>query len=338
MLPVFAAGCHKPDNIDKNGHNGSDNSPVDPLSIGRSCNPIALAAYKNVEDNGGIKALSANPSAILAAPLAATDTEKQEDLWEDENGNWHAYYPYDFVQINSAVSFEINLSGEGFLESICGEGIALVIIADFIAYSGEEITGPITGGFDEHILLFFGRDGMYSCLTNGGGLGFLEFSSHKTLTDSAIEKDLTPPIRLFNVDTNTYSIEYLIRDADFGQGASKQAAHYEMVAETQSEVKKETVYSVVSLQAGSTLEVFAQIESTETGSITISGNSVSRLQRAGIDELTAIRQGDETKTAADLTEGSAVRIVYSKFYSLYDPVEAFVDLIEILPQENINGI
>jgi hypothetical protein len=115
LLPVFAVGCNKPDD---------NNKPADLLSIGRSINPIALAAYKNVKDNGGIKAMSANLLSVHAAPLAVTDKEKQESIW-DEDGNWHAYYPYDFVQIGSAVSFEINLSGEGLLESVCGEGQAI---------------------------------------------------------------------------------------------------------------------------------------------------------------------------------------------------------------------
>jgi hypothetical protein len=212
----------------------------------------------------------------------------------------------------------------------------LLIIADFVANSGEEQSKDVfVGGYDEKIIVFWGRDGMYSCPINRGGQGFLEFSSHKTLTKDTIEKDLTLPIRLFNVNTTKYSIDYLVRNSDFGTGESKQAAHYDMTAGTLSEVNKETVYSVISLQAVATFEVFAKVESVQDNAIVISGNMVSRLQKAGIDELTLIKEGNEEKTIADLVNGCSVRIVYSKFYSNYDPSTAFVDLFEILPQEVI---
>jgi hypothetical protein len=250
----------------------------------------------------------------------------------------HISYPYDCIKIYDVVKFSCAGVKSPLIEATCGDGELEVFIADFALFlnTEEEKADVKSSNADENtlqnmmgresLIVFKSELGIYSCITNGGGvidatdisLGYYsEFSSHKYLSDKALEKNMLYPIFQFIVTSvnDKVSLETTCID----EYATTVYAS-EIPLSNQQTISSQELFSLVELSSNIP-EVSLQCEVTELNEnyFTVTAGKDFNLERVYYDEYTGFFIGDKSATYADIAVGDVINVSFGKLYENYNP-------------------
>jgi hypothetical protein len=251
----------------------------------------------------------------------------------------HVSYPYDSIKICDVVKFSCAGVKSPLVQEACGDGELEVFIASFAMFlSAEEEKADVKSlNVDENILLnmmggepmivFKSELGIYSCISNGGGLfdatgysnPYTEFSSHKYLSDKALEKNMLFPIFQFIVILSEDG-KVILKTTGVDEYHSTTVYNSEILLSNQQTVSPQELFSLVEL--GSNIsEVSLQCEVTELNEnyFTITASKDFNLERVYYDEYTGFFAGDKSATYADIAVGDVINVTFGKLYENYNP-------------------
>jgi hypothetical protein len=251
----------------------------------------------------------------------------------------HVSYPYDSIKICDVVKFSCDGVKSPLLQAICGDGKIEVFIASFALYlnagkrevdvkssnADENILRSMIGG--EPMIVFKSELGIYSCIANSGGVidatdissgYYTEFSSHKYLSDKALEKNFIYPVFQFIVKSENGKVS--LKTAGVDEYHSTTVYDSEIPLSNQQTVSPQELFSLVEL--GSNIpEVSLPCEVTELNEnyFTVSAGKDFNLEKVYYDEYTEFFIGDKNVTSADIAVGDVINVSFSKLYGNYNP-------------------
>lgn len=161
---------------------------------------LGVAAYKPFDDkNNNTKSKNRfNPLINNEADETVLNNSTNEN-----NDSNKFSYPFDYVRITSAEKFSITVDDLSYdegvkdaIENSCGIGDLEVVVAKFSAY--YVVNKELRELVSDELVSIRGYNGYYTILMNSGSYKYGEtiktYSSHKTITNNAIEKDFTGTI------------------------------------------------------------------------------------------------------------------------------------------------
>ncbi|MDR1172720.1 MAG: hypothetical protein LBL24_09725 [Bacteroidales bacterium] len=261
----------------------------------------------------------------------------------------HISYPYDYIKIYDVVKFSCAGVKNPLVQEICGDGELEVFIAGFALFlsTEEEKADVKSSNVDESILrnMMTGREpmivfksdlGIYSCIANSGGVidatdiinsGYhIDFSSHKYLSDKALEKNFLYPIFEFIVtsENGKVSLGTMGTDEDY----STTVYDSKIPLSNQQTVSPQELFSLVELSSNIP-EVSLQCEVTELNEnyFTVTAGKDFNLERVYYDEYTEFIIGGKTATDADIAVGNIINVTFGKLYENYNPKSVIANKI-----------
>lgn len=251
-------------------------------------------------------------------------------------------YPFGYIKIVNPYRFEIEIPENSgtFIEEKVGFGVLEVIVCRVELLDYDESIS-----FEEDYILFKGSQGIFGCLTNGGRydwenhLFISEFSTHKTIEDSSVVKDLDKKtIKIYVYLKSDTPIE--VRFENWGD-LSYYEGIYKPLNNSYKQVSRADVYKIAEFSAPELIScevVFTTIISSETSfdtrkvyNVGIKPVSGKKLESLEIDNATKIYLEDGSLgTLEDLSYGAILKITYYKYYDEYDPKCPIVEDIYIV--------
>jgi hypothetical protein len=323
-LSLFVESCNKNENHDENPDNEKVQSVSDrPNRPNRTSAQqlLAIAVDKSFEHNVNKQFSTKN---LFGQPVAETD-----------NPVLHISYPYDYVKIYDVVKFSCAGVKSPIVQTICGDGEIEVYLASFALFRETDEERPrnevkyvLLSGIEKSILtdIVFGEPmivfksdlGIYSCIAIGGGVAsgidasagyHIDFSSHKYLSDKALEKDVTPPVYPFTVKIKRNGVTLEIPDVDDS----------ETPLNNQQTVSSEELFSLVELSKIPEVSVQCEVTGSGENYFTVKTNAASNLKQVYFDEYTGIFIGDTSATSGVIAVGDEITVTYNKLYESYNP-------------------
>lgn len=236
---------------------------------------LGLASVKEFEHHN-VRGLNSDDSTGGANE---SDTSGNDNDSETTNEDvTHYEYPFNYIKIHSAFSFEIEIPADTEEDEVdiirrnCGLGRLEVIVADFSTYlTDDENDRNDNGILDDNfavvtdtLITIKGSEGLYTILNNSGSYRYVTdndgvfhvvstevFSSHKTITNDSIGKDFVGPyygILLYKNPLGESSVSFAksengIVDYDDFENTAKYSFDLNMT----KEVSRDTIYSIYDL-------------------------------------------------------------------------------------------
>jgi hypothetical protein len=172
--------------------------------------------------------------------------------------------------------------------------------------------------FGEPMIVFKSDLGIYSCIATGGGVAsgvdasagyHIDFSSHKYLSEKALEKDVTPPVYPFTVRIKSNGVTLEIPYVDDS----------ETPLNNQQTVSSEELFSLVELSKIPEISVQCEVTGLGENYFTVKTNATSNLEHVYFDEYTGFFIGDTSATYDNIAAGDVITVMYNKLYASYNP-------------------
>lgn len=238
-------------------------------------------------------------------------------------------YSFDYVQINSAYKFSINVDditdtvAKEMLEENCGVGELEVVVADFETFN--DANGSLSSSVVDTMISLRGYNGYYTILLNNGSYNdsydILVFSSHKKLTSDSVEKDFTPPVlSIFLKETNNTKYVYF-KSSDYLLSTSSydQSKAYKNIADIEY-VDNNTLYSVLNITKLELKTITATVVEIDYENNYFLVTSDGNLEYVFFDDNTTYSSN------GSILPGTVIHVTYNSLYSGYNPhsVIAFI--------------
>jgi hypothetical protein len=266
-----------------------------------------------------------------------SDVNKYE-LVAETNSYEHISYPYDYVKIYDVFKFSCTGVKSPLVQAICGDGEIEVFIADFVLLkeAEKEDIHQSSSNIDESILenimmkepmIVFKNDlGIYSCIANGGGIidisdysagYYTEFSSHKYLSDKALEKDMSYPVFQFIVKSTNENVTLTTTGID--EYTSTTYAN-EIPLYNRQTVSSQELFNLIELGNNiSEISLQCEVIGLSENYFNVKTGDDSNIETVYYDESTEFFIGSKSVTSVDIVVGNVITITYDKLYESYNP-------------------
>jgi hypothetical protein len=319
MVSLLIGSCSRTENQDEGLNSENEEAPYVPNRTNVQ-QLLAIAVNKSFE-NGFNQPVSTK--------AFVSDMSRYQPV-AGEDHVLHISYPYDYIKIYDVVRFSCAGVKSPLVEAICGDGEIEVLIADFALFvNPEEADADADENMmiGEPMIVFKSELGIYSCIANGGGLTdatdissdyYTEFSSHKYLSDKALEKEFIYPVFQFIVKYENGKVT--LKTTGTNEEYSTTVYADEIPLSNQQAVSPQELFSLVEL--GSNIpEASLQCEVTELNEnyFTVKTGSDFNLESVYYDEYTEFIIGGKTATDADIAVGNIINVTFGKLYENYNP-------------------
>lgn len=290
---------------------------------------IGIAAFKEFDKN---QTKSLSNVKINLTSGQSTLASLYGDNGENNQGYLAVSYPFDYVKILSAYKFTVQVPSikdelsNKIIELNCGLGELEVVVADFETYVSDN--GYMTLCVQDKLICLRGHNGYYTILVNNeaytNDFSLQVFSSHKKLTQDAVNKDFTPPILsvFLKTDGDSKHVYFETSNSTLSFGNYKQDFAFESVSGIES-VSKSTLYSVLQLLSLPTAQTEATVVEIDYQNKTIKVNSQSQLQLVRFNEHT------EGAKIQDLKVGDQIIVEYDFLFEKYDPISVLANSVTV---------
>lgn len=300
---------------------------------------IGIAAFKefdetNVQEISNLS-IRVNYKNSDVTTLDENSEEPNGDISNDENEinePLKVAYPYDYVKINSAYKFSINVINiednvaKEIIEENCGLGDIEVVVAEFETYVEEN--GYNVLSVQDTLICLRGYNGYYTILVNSGvytnDSSLHIFSSHKKLTEDEVSKDFTPPILsiFLKEENNSRYVYFETSDNLLSFGNYNQESAFKNISEIER-VSRETMYSVLELTRLPVKEVEALVLEIDLEYKMLKVQTEYNLEYVHIDENT------ENVNLENINIGDIIIVEYDFLFDEYNPIKVIANSITI---------
>ncbi len=315
-------------NTNNNNNNNQNFENVNESGYLTSENMLGVAAFKvfeknnnsNVKTNKRFKPISTNMPAKVSF-------DNSENLSDDNPDKFS--YEFDYVKILSAKKFSITIDDlshdettKEIIESNCGLGELDVVIAKFETYIVKD--GSLCSAISDELISIRGYNGYYTILLNSylnwKGIEVYAYSSHKTITESAVEKDFTGTITTIFVRKENDRFYVSFRSEDNISSVYNYDLEHEYVSSDIELANGSEVYSVLNLNTFTTTTIEGVIKNisidTKILSLEVSGGYRIVLLSSNKINILNFNIGDE------------IIVEYAKLYDEYTP--HYINAISII--------
>lgn len=289
---------------------------------------IGIAAYYEF-DKKGVSNLS-----NLFFNINSTSSKVYSLSEDDDKEYLKVSYPYDYVKINSAYKFSVNINSikdrasEEILLNSCGLGELEVVVAEFETYIEDD--GVRILSVSDTLISLRGYNGYYTILANSGhreNSDFMHiFSSHKRLLEEEVSKDFTPPILSIFLEEKSNNERYIYFETSndlLSFGSYKKDYAFKNITEIEY-VSRSSMYSVFELAKLPTKEISVSIVEIDFEKKCIEVESETNLEYI---YYTSYTEGVEI---TELNIGDIIKIEYDFLFETYDPTHVYVNSIIVL--------
>ncbi len=327
------------------------------ISISKNINEkdaIGIAAYREFDSKNTTKLTSSliilddDLTTTEETPTTETTTEddnssttiyNESTSGYDENGYYYAYYPYDYVKIDEAYKFIINVDdindeiAKEIIETNCGLGKLEVVVADFTTYEFED--DYVTPSISDTLVCIRGYNGYYTILMNSWTNLAYEtgitvenslsvFSSHKRIDETTVSKDFTPPVLTIYVEVydDVRYLQFKSANKILSRKSYDRNEAFENI-DTVETVTGDTLYSVLELTKAPEIEIEVTITNIDYEENIIYVNSSNNLSYVRIDEST------KGLTIDELQIGDSIIVKYELLFDGYNPSGVIANSIEM---------
>lgn len=300
---------------------------------------IGIAAFKEFDEINAQKlsnlSIRVNYKNSDVTTLDENLEESNGDISDVENETNEPLkitYPYDYVKINSAYKFSINVINiednvaKEIIEENCGLGDIEVVVAEFETYVEEN--GYNVLSVQDTLICLRGYNGYYTILVNSGvytnDSSLHVFSSHKKLTEDEVSKDFTPPILsiFLKEENNSRYVYFETSDNLLSFGNYNQESAFKNIAEIER-VSRDTMYSVLELTRLPVKEVEASVLEIDLDYKMLKVKTEYNLEYVHIDENT------ESADIENISIGDIIIVEYDFLFEKYDPIKVTANSITI---------
>ena len=300
---------------------------------------IGIAAFKEFDETNAQKlsnlSIRVNYKNSDVTTLDENLEESNGDISDVENETNEPLkitYPYDYVKINSAYKFSINVINiednvaKEIIEENCGLGDIEVVVAEFETYVEEN--GYNILSVQDTLICLRGYNGYYTILVNSGvytnDSSLHVFSSHKKLTEDEVSKDFTPPILsiFLKEENNSRYVYFETSDNLLSFGNYNQESAFKNIAEIER-VSRDTMYSVLELTRLPVKEVEASVLEIDLDYKMLKVKTEYNLEYVHIDENT------ESADIENISIGDIIIVEYDFLFEKYDPIKVTANSITI---------
>jgi hypothetical protein len=337
VVSLSIESCNKNENQDEKLNNESEEVQYVPNRTNVQ-QLLAIAVDKSFENS-----FNQQPST-----KGFVSDQGRYQLVAETDNPLHVSYPYDYIKIYDAVKFSCDGVISPVVEEICGNGKLEVYIASFALFNGleekeaeeekeaKEKTADVNSSnvdgdlldkvmMGEPMIVFKSELGIYSCISNGTGVvdqttdmnnNYIEFSSHKYLSDKALEKNLVYP--LFQFRMRYMDGKVTLRTTGWDGTLTIYADNIPLY--NQQTVSPKELFSLVKLSSNIP-EISLQCEVTELHEnyFTVKTGNESNLETVYYDEYTGFFVGGNSATYADIAVGDVIDVTFGKLYESYNP-------------------
>ena len=296
-------------------------------------NMLGVAAFKVFENNNSSVRNNKRFKPVLTNTNKAYFDNDENSL--NDNSNNHTSlsevshlndnsnkisYEFDYVKILSAKKFSITIDDlshdettKEIIESNCGLGEVDVVIADFETYIQKN--GSLRSTISDELISIRGYNGYYTILLNSylhwNGIEVSAYSSHKTITESAVEKDFTGTITTIFVRKENDRFYVSFRSEEHISSVYNYDLEHEYVSSDIELANGSELYSALNLNTFTTTTIEGIIKNisidTKRLSLEVSGGYRIVLLSSNKIDISNFNIGDE------------VIVEYAKLYDEYTP-------------------
>jgi hypothetical protein len=325
-VSLFIESCKK----NENQETGSNDEEVQYSPNRQNVQQLlAIAVNKSFENNRKQQSLTkSSVSDITPHKLAA----------EADNPILHISYPYDYIKIHNVFKFSCAGVESPIVQAICGDGEIEVFIANFELFNENEADmnqstfeteEPVLANIiiGEPMIVFKSDLGIYSCISNGGAMidipiapsdYYTVFSSHKYLSDKALEKNLAYPIYQFVVKLTGDKVTLETAGADDERITTVYAD--EILLYNQQAVSAQELFNLVELSTNiPDISLQCEVTGLFENYFTVKTDENSNIEIVYYDEYTGFLSEDKGITPADIHVGDVINVTFSKLYESYNP-------------------
>jgi len=299
---------------------------------------IGIAAFKEFDETN-VQKLS---NLSIRVNYKNGDVTTLDENLEEPNGDisdvenyepLKVAYPYDYVKINSAYKFSINVINiednlaKEIIESNCGLGDIEVVVAEFETYVEEN--GYNVLSVQDSLICLRGYNGYYTILANSGhreeGDWTHIFSSHKKLLEDEVSKDFTPPILSIFLEEKSNNERYVYFETSdnlLSFGSYDRNKAFKNTTEIEH-VSRSTMYSVLELTRLPVKEVEASVLEIDLGYKMLKVQTEYNLEYVHIDENT------ENANLENINIGDIIIVEYDFLFDGYNPIKVIANSITI---------
>ncbi len=304
-------------NTTPNNQNVVDGKELTEADFLTSENMLGVAAFKVFENNNSSVRNNKRFKPVL------TNTNKayfdNDENSSNDNSN-KISYEFDYVKILSAKKFSITIDDlshdettKEIIESNCGLGEIDVVIADFETYIQKN--GSLRSTISDELISIRGYNGYYTILLNSylhwNGIEVSAYSSHKTITESAVEKDFTGTITTIFVRKENDRFYVSFRSEEHISSVYNYDLEHEYVSSDIELANGSELYSALNLNTFTTTTIEGIIKNisidTKRLSLEVSGGYRIVLLSSNKIDISNFNIGDE------------VIVEYAKLYDEYAP-------------------
>ncbi len=304
-------------NTTPNNQNVVDGKELTEADFLTSENMLGVAAFKVFENNNSSVRNNKRFKPVL------TNTNKayfdNDENSSNDNSN-KISYEFDYVKILSAKKFSITIDDlshdettKEIIESNCGLGEVDVVIADFETYIQKN--GSLRSTISDELISIRGYNGYYTILLNSylhwNGIEVSAYSSHKTITESAVEKDFTGTITTIFVRKENDRFYVSFRSEEHISSVYNYDLEHEYVSSDIELANGSELYSALNLNTFTTTTIEGIIKNisidTKRLSLEVSGGYRIVLLSSNKIDISNFNIGDE------------VIVEYAKLYDEYAP-------------------
>lgn len=322
-----------------NPNTGAGNTQSAPVSrrsegidiLGRA----AYSAFSEETDAMRGTQIFVRDTDTAGAPDSAADAEEPGEYLQIS-------YPYDYVKINAAKKYHVTIpdpateTASATVLNFCGLGDLDVVIADFTTYRyleqeyGEQTDiEKLIPDITDTLISIKGTKGYYTILLNS--YSFWEnvttfvFSSHKTISQGDVNKNLEPPI--FGIKFAVYAdgrgeISFSKTDGAAGFDDFGNASVYSLDCRDYEIMTRETLYSVLNLTRLPERRIGVQVIEVIAEKNLLKVTSDSTVEYVVLDEFTENMTG-RAETLLD----RYLEVSYDYLFEGYSPSVIYANAI-----------
>lgn len=290
---------------------------------------IGIAAYYEFDKKGvsNLSNLFFNINSNSSKVYSLSEDDSDEEYLK-------VSYPYDYVKINSAYKFSVNITSindrasEEIISNSCGLGELEVVVAEFETYIEDD--GVRMPSVSDTLISLRGYNGYYTILANSGhreNSDFMHiFSSHKRLLEDEVSKDFTPPILSIFLEEKSNNERYIYFETSndlLSFGSYKKDYAFKNITEIEY-VSRSSMYSVFELAKLPTKEITVSIVEIDFEKKCIEVASETNLEYIYYASYT------EGVEITELNIGDIIKIEYDFLFETYDPTNVYINSIIVL--------
>jgi len=299
-------------------------------------NIIGMAAFKLFDDES-IKSNRNNKSSIFTDNYLILENDNEyttsittgpgnSDEPKTFNHPSTVKYPYDYIKINSAIKFTVNVPkiedyvANQIIDINCGLGDLEVVIASFTTYVDRD--GQLTIDITEQLLCIRGNNGYYTLLSDDiyldvNNLFSVEnYTSHKKVTKYAVEKNFDSAVLAITLKREDDDCRYIYFAENFKKDNKYNKDFAFKIDNIIEKVSSEILYSVLELSELPTKTIIVKVKSIDFKSFYIQVESDNDIECVYFyDNSTVFNYSDLYK----IKIGDNIKINYDNLFNGYNP-------------------